>query len=231
MIKSLSVFFPAYNEEENIGATVEKAVAVLKEEPFRWELFVINDGSKDKTGEVADQLAKKYPQVKAVHKTNGGYGSALRAGFAASSNEWIVYTDGDGQFDFSELNKFLELADNADIVWGYRIKRQDPIHRLWFAKGWRISLLIFLGIRLRDPDCGFKMFKKSVIDAILPLESTRGAMINAELAAKARKKGFKIAQVGVHHYPRLAGNPTGANFQVILKSYLELLQLWWKLLK
>lgn len=231
MVKSLSVFFPAYNEEGNIERTTEKALAVLKTLDLKWEVIIIDDGSKDQTGKIADDLAAKHPQVKAVHQPNGGYGAALRAGFANSTLEWITYTDGDGQFDFAEITKMLEAAESADAVWGYRIKRQDPFYRLVFAKGWTISLWVLLGLRLKDPDCGFKLFKRSVIEAIMPLESRRGAMINAELAAKTKNKGFTIAQVGLHHYPRLAGKPTGANLQVIIKSYLDLLKLWWKLQK
>ena len=231
MVKSLSVFFPAYNEEGNIRNTVEKAIAVLKTLDLKWEIIIIDDGSKDKTGQIADELVEKYSQVRAVHQPNGGYGAALRAGFANSTLDWVTYTDGDGQFDFAEITNMLAAAENADVVWGYRIKRNDPFYRLLFAKGWTISLWLLLGLNLKDPDCGFKLFKKSVVESIMPLESRRGAMINAELAAKAQNKGFLIAQVGVHHYPRVAGKPTGANLQVIIKSYLDLLKLWWKLQK
>lgn len=231
---SLSVFFPAYNEEKNITSTTQKAVKVLKDLGIHeWEILLINDGSKDKTGEVADRLAQKYTNVHAIHQPNGGYGMALRAGFKNAKYELIAYTDADGQFDFSEVTKFLDHLGEADFIIGYRIKRQDPFFRLLFAKGWALSLLTFFGLKLKDVDCGFKMVKKEVVGKIqnnFPLQSTRGGMINAELAIKANKLGFKVAQVGVHHYPRLAGKPTGANLKVISRSYLDLLKLWWKLL-
>lgn len=229
MVKSLSVFFPAYNEAENLPTTVEKAVNVLKKLDLKWEIVIIDDGSKDNTLEVAEKLASKDKNIRVIHQKNGGYGMALRAGFYNAKNDWIAYTDSDGQFDFSEVTKFIEKAnEGADLVWGYRIKRSDPIFRLFFAKGWKLCLFIFFGLTLRDIDCGFKMVAKKVIETIPPLESTRGGMINAELAIKARKFGFKIAQVGVHHYPRLAGMPTGANFKVIVQSFVDLVKLRFK---
>lgn len=229
-VGSLSIFFPAYNEEANIESTVKKAVEIVKGLGVnKWELIIVNDGSKDKTGEVADRLAKEIQNVRVVHQENGGYGMAVRGGFYNSKYEWIVYTDSDGQFNFSEITKFLGLVDESDAIWGYRIKRQDPLFRLLNAKGWKLALWIFFGLDLKDVDCGFKMVKKQVIDTIPKLESTRGGMVNAELAIKAKKYGFKISQVGVNHYPRLHGKPTGANIGVIIQSFVDLFKLWLKL--
>lgn len=229
-VKNLSVFFPAFNEALNIPTTVEKAVGVLKGLNLdNWEVLIINDGSTDNEKEVGEELEKKFPNVRLINQTNGGYGKALRAGFKNSKYDWIVYTDADGQFDFSEINKFLEKSEDADFMIGYRMKRRDPFFRLLFAKGWALSLFIFFGLHLRDVDCGFKMIRREVLEAIPPLESTRGGMINAELAIKAKKMGFRVIEIGVHHYPRLAGKPTGANIKVVIISYLNLLKLWWKL--
>ncbi len=229
MVKSLSVFFPAFNEEENIKNTVEKAVQVLKKLNLKWEVIVIDDGSKDKTGQIADQLAEKYPEVRVVHQENGGYGMALRAGFEASKYDWIAFTDADGQFDFSEINKFIDKSDQADLVMGYRIKRSDPFIRLVMAFGWKIVIFLFFGTWFKDIDCAFKLINKKVFETIGPLESTRGAMISPELVLKAQKKKIKIAQVGVHHYPRLYGKPTGSNLKVILISFRDLFRLWLRL--
>jgi glycosyltransferase involved in cell wall biosynthesis len=228
-VKQLSVFFPAFNEEGNIAQTTEKALAVLKKLDLdNYEVIVVNDGSRDKTSEVAHELAKKNSHVKVVDQENGGYGMALRAGFSNAKYDWIVYTDADGQFDFSEINKFLEKAENNDYIIGYRMKRNDPFYRLIFAKIWALSVFFLFWIWVRDIDGGFKMINKRVLDKIPALKSTRGAMINAELLIKTKKYGFKIAQVGVYHYPRLAGKPTGASIKVIIQSYLELLKLWLK---
>ena len=227
---NLSVFFPSYNEEGNIAATVENARRVLRSLKLRYEILIVDDGSNDRTGEIAEVLARKYPEVKVFHKQNGGYGTALRAGFEKSGYDWIVYTDADGQFDLAEINKFLEKAQAADYIIGYRIKRQDPLYRLIFARLWAFSVFLLFGIWVKDLDCGFKMIHKRVLRKIPALTSTRGAMINAELLIKAKRAGFKIVQVGVNHYPRKAGQPTGASIRVIFKSYLELFKLWFKLI-
>lgn len=229
VVKQLSVFFPAFNEEGNIVTTAEKAVAVLEKLDLNYEVIIINDGSRDRTSEVSHELAKKNKHVKVVDQENGGYGMALRAGFKNAKYDWIVYTDGDGQFDFSEIGKFLKKADEGnDYIIGYRIKRNDPFYRVIFAKIWALSVFFLFWIWVRDIDGGFKMINRRVLDKIPALKSTRGAMINAELLIKTKKYGFKIAQVGVNHYPRMAGKPTGANIKVIIQSYIELLKLWLK---
>jgi len=230
MVKNLSVFFPVFNEEGNIATTVNKAVVVLDKLKIDYEIIVVNDGSTDKTAQVVEKLTGQNSKIKLIsHPQNLGYGEALKSGFYNARYDVVVYTDGDGQFDFSEVTKFLEKIKDNDLVIGYRIKRRDPLFRILFKKGWKLSLLLSFGMTLKDVDCGFKMIKKSVLAKIPHLESTRGAMINAELAISAKKYGFKVGQVGVNHYPRLTGVPTGAGLRVIFRSYIDLLRLWWKL--
>lgn len=229
-VDTLSVFFPIYNEEKNIPVTVEKAIKVLKTLGLeKYEIILVDDGSKDKSLEIIDDLAKKYDFIRAIHQLNGGYGSALRAGFANAKYDWVVYTDADGQFDFSEVTKFLDKAEESDIIYAYKIKRNDPFFRTIAAAGWALSLFLILGLKVKDVDTGFKMVNKKVLEKISPLESTRGGMINAELVLKAKKAGFKFAQVSVNHYHRLHGKPSGVKLSVIIQSYLDLFKLWWKL--
>lgn len=229
-LKRLSVFFPAYNEENNLATTVEKAIKVLKELKLTdWEVLIVDDGSTDQTGVVADQLAQKYDRLRVIHQANGGYGAALQTGFYSSQFEVITYTDADDQFDFSEVNKFIEALNESGLVVGYRLRRAEGFLRSLFAKGWALSVWAFFGLSLKDVDCGFKMIRREVLEKIPHLESKRGGMINAELAISANQAGFRIAQVAVHHYPRLTGAPTGANLKVIVSSYLDLLKLWWQL--
>lgn len=229
-LKELSLFFPAYNEEANLADTVEKAIPTLKKIADRYEIIIVNDGSKDKTGEVAEKLAKKYSFIRVItHSPNQGYGAALRSGFYNSKYDWIVTVDSDGQFDFSEVVKLIEKNKEADVVIGYRINRQDPLVRKIFGWGWTLLANLLLGIKVRDVDCAFKLTKKKVIDSISKLESTRGGMISPEFLGKASKAGFKIIEVGVHHYPRKEGKQTGANLKVILKSFVDLGKLWWKI--
>lgn len=230
-INTLSVFFPAYNEEKNIPNTVEKAVEVIKKLGLKdYEIIVINDGSKDRTAEVTAELQKGNSHIRLInHESNKGYGEAIKTGLYNARFPWIVYTDSDGQLDFAEVTKFLEKADGVDMVVGYRIDRQDPAIRRLFGWGWTLLSNILLGIGVRDVDCAFKLIKKEIVEKIPHLESSRGGMISPELLAKVKKMGFKVEEVGVHHYPRQAGNPTGADVKVILKSFIDLGRLWWKI--
>ena len=229
-LDGLSLFFPAYNEEGNIKNTVEKAIPVLKNVASKYELLIVDDGSKDKTGEIADKLAEEYSFIRVVHRhPNQGYGAALKSGFYNSKQEWIVFTDSDGQFDFSEVTRLIEKSGEADIVAGYRINRQDPLMRKIFGFGWTFLSRLLLDVGVRDVDCAFKLVKKKVIDTIPPLQSTRGGMISPELLGRAKKAGFKIVEVGVHHYPRKEGKQTGANLKVIFKSFMDLGKLWWQI--
>lgn len=229
-LSALSVFFPAYNEEPNIGATVSKAAAFLPKVARTWEIIVVNDGSKDKTGEIVKNLAGKDKRIRLItHSPNRGYGEALKSGLYRAKYDLIAFTDADGQFDITELAKLVAKIGKADLVAGYRIERQDPFVRKLFGWGWTKLANLLLGINVRDVDCGFKLLKKEIIKKIPRLESVRGGMISPELLAKAKKSGFKIAEVGVHHYPRAKGKQTGADIKVIFRSFADLGKLWWQL--
>lgn len=227
-MKNLSVFFPAYNEEGNIASTVHRAVEILKDLDLEYEVIIVDDGSTDKTGEIADRLASEIPGVSVVHHPNQGYGGALRSGFENSKYEWVAFTDADGQFDFAEIKKFLKFTESADLILGYRLGRADSFLRRFFTWGWSLLPRILWGLNVRDYSCGFKLIKKEVIDAVGPIESEE-KVFQIEFLVKARKKGFRFAEVGVHHYPRKGGSQTGANFKVTLRSLKELFKLWWKL--
>lgn len=225
-LKNLSVFLPAYNEEDSITSTVEDVVKVLKELKIEWELLVINDGSKDNTAEVVKKLELKYPDVRLInHEVNKGYGRALKTGFAQAKFPWVAFVDSDGQFDFEEIKKLIEKTDEADVILGYRLNRADPFQRRIFTWGWKMLAFVMLGLNVRDYSCGFKLIKKKVIEDISPIESEE-KVTQIEMLIKAKKKGYKFAQVGVHHYPRTAGIPTGANLSVVWKSFKDMHKLW-----
>lgn len=231
-IKEISVFFPFYNEEANITSTVTKAINVLDKVAKEWEILMVNDGSSDNTLKIARKLAKEDNRLKVInHRQNKGYGEALKSGFYNAKHSWIATIDGDGQFDFSEITKLWEKTDKAQVVIGFRIERRDPLIRIIFGWGWTALANFLLGINVRDVDCSFKLVRKEVIEKIPHLESTRGGMISPELLAKAKKEGFIIDQVGVHHYPRKVGHQTGADIKVIIKSFVDLLGLWKNLRK
>lgn len=232
-IDSLSVFFPAYNEEANIANTVKKASDVLQKLPLKkYEIIIVNDGSKDRTGQVADELARKNNNIRVIHHNpNRGYGEALKSGFVNAKYDWIAFTDSDGQFDFSEITNFIEKQEetNADLVIGYYRQRQVSLFTKITTKVfWEPVVFVLFGLHVKDIDCAFKLISKKVIDTISPLEAKKGAFISSELLVKAKKAGFKIVEEGITHHARLAGRSTGRNLDVIIQSYLDLFKLWWK---
>ncbi|MBU4098733.1 glycosyltransferase family 2 protein [Patescibacteria group bacterium] len=230
-LPELSIFFPFWNEEKNIETVIKKAMPIAEKIADNWEIIMIDDGSSDKTLSIAKKLVEKNKNLRIIsHLPNRGYGAALKEGFNKSKFKYIIFNDGDNQFDFLEVDKFIEFIGTADLVIGYRKKRNDVnlLKRLLLMnmlKAWDFILFHFY---FRDIDCGFKMFTREALDKIGPLRS-EGAMITTEILAKAKRKKLKIKEVGVTHYPRLQGAQSGANFPVIVRAVLESLQLWYDL--
>ena len=230
-LPELSIFFPFWNEQDNIEQVVRDAIPVAAKVADKWEIIMVDDGSADKTLQIAQKLASKDKRLRVVsHQPNRGYGAALTSGFSDARYNFVVFTDGDGQFNFSEVTKFVDVIDSADMVIGFRKKRRD--HKLFkrlllmnLLKVWDFILFRF---SFKDIDCGFKMFKKSAIEKLMPLRS-EGAMITTEILAKAKRKKLKIVEVGVTHYPRKLGHQSGANLPVIIRAVLESFILWYDL--
>ncbi len=232
MFNELSLFLPTYNESGNIEKVVLNARKVLLEKAKKWEIIVVNDGSKDNTREIIEKLHQEDSRIRLInHEVNKGYGGSLQSGFYNSKYEWITFIDSDGQFDFGEINKFYDeqKRTNADLVIGYYKKRQVSKLKIITSKMWELSVFILFGLHVKDIDCGFKLISKKVIDRIPRLESERGAFISSELLIKSRKAGFKIVEIPVTHYPRVIGKGTGRNIRVIIKSFVDLARLWKKL--
>lgn len=226
-IDQLSIFFPFWNEEDSIEEVVSRAIRIVDQVALKWEMLLIDDGSSDKTLEKAEKLAEKHSNVKVIsHTPNRGYGAALKEGFENSKYKYVVFTDGDLQFDFSEVNRFIEEIEDADLVIGYREKRKDNFIRHILMNLLKVWDFIFFGIHFKDIDCGFKMFKKTALNDIMPLRS-EGAMITTELLAKAKKKKLKIKEVKVSHLERKTGDQSGGNISVVIRAILESLILWW----
>ncbi len=228
----LTFFFPAFNEEENVDTTVRRALEEIG--PLvdgSIEVLVVDDGSTDRTPELADALAAADPRVRVHHQPNRGYGGALRAGFDHSRGELICFSDGDLQFDLREMELLLtRLADTkrpVDVVIGWRRKRRDPPHRIFIAKTYNAIVSALFGLRVRDIDCAMKLFRREVFDGLrLTADSP---FLSAELLIKLRARGERMAQVGVTHYPRAAGTNTGASFRKILRTFRDIGKLRWAL--
>lgn len=232
-LESLSVFFPAYNEEDRIATTVNRALKVLPKVAKKWEVLVINDGSSDNTGKVVDDLARKHKGVRAIHhKVNRGYGGAFKSGIYNAKYDWIAFTDSDGQFDFSEIKNFIkkQKETSADLVIGYYKKRQVEKFKIITSKMWEFVVFLLFGLKVKDIDCGFKLISKKIVDQLPGLESERGAFISSEFLIKAKKKGAKIVEIPVTHYPRAGGTGTGRDIKVIVSSFKDLFKLWLKTL-
>ncbi len=226
---SISIFFPAYNDEGTIASMIIKAIMMLKEITDDYEIIVINDCSPDSSGKIVEELAKKYKKVRVIHHDkNKGYGGALKTGFNAAKKELIFYTDGDGQYDVFELRKLLPLmTKDVDEVNGYKLNRADLFWRIFLGRMYHYGTKILFNLKVRDVDCDFRLIRKKVFDKI-NLKSNSG-LICVELIRKLQDANFKIKEVGVHHYWRAHGKSQFFNFRRIGKTLIDMLNLWWNL--
>ena len=225
---SLSIFFPAYNEEGNIRQSVETAISVATLSPFigEFEILIVNDGSTDNTLTVARELAARYSTVRVVdHVVNCGAGAAVKSGIQAAKMDYIFFTDADLQFDIVEIQNLIIHLQKYPVVIGYRSPRQDPLMRLLNAKAWNFLNRMFFQLKARDIDCAFKIFRRDVIQ---PIElKANGAMMLAEILIRLQRSHVAIKEVPVSHFPRVAGSPTGAKLSVILRAFREMARLFW----
>jgi putative flippase GtrA len=217
----LSIVLPAYNEEQVILQTVGEVVTILDAWSADFEVLVVDDGSTDRTGEFVAAYSAYDPRVRLItHASNQGYGGALKSGFAAASKDLTLFMDADGQFSIRDLAPLLLEIDRVDAVLGYRIQRQDSWLRLVNARGWSLLVALALGVRVRDLDCALKLFRTEFLHAYPP--TTDSALINAELVYTLVRTGASYCEVGVHHFARVAGRPTGANPRVIARALFAL---------
>jgi glycosyltransferase involved in cell wall biosynthesis len=228
---SLSVFFPAYNDAPSLPALVRKTFATLERHVADYEVIVVDDGSRDATGEVLEELRREFsPWLRVVtHAQNRGYGGALRSGFAAAQKEFVFYTDGDGQYDVGELPRLLELVGPATgLVNGYKLERHDPRHRVWIGKC--LQLLRAPAVPHSHPRYRLRLPADPARPAgsKIHLTSTSGT-ICVELVRKLELSGCQVVEVGVHHYPRLHGRSQFFRIRSLAVTLLQLVRLWVRL--
>ena len=229
-VPSLSVFFPAYNDAGTIASLVMTAVQVAGTLTPDFEVIVVNDGSRDDTPRLLDQLARIYPDhVRVVHhEQNRGYGGALRTGFATATKDWVFYTDGDGQFDPSEVTAlWTKLADDVDWVNGWKISRSDPAHRIVIGRLYHHVVKTLFRLRVRDVDCDFRLMRRRIFETV-HLEKDSG-VICVEMMKKFQDAGFRVAEHPVHHYHRAHGRSQFFNFARVFRTLVDLMKLWWQL--
>jgi glycosyltransferase involved in cell wall biosynthesis len=226
---SLSVFFPAYNDSGTIASLVITALQTASKLTPNYEIIVVNDGSSDSTAQILDELARIYPQLKVVtHEVNRGYGGALRTGFATATKDVIFYTDGDAQYDPSEITALWPaLAPGVDLVNGYKISRSDPLHRIIIGRIYHHTVKVLFGLHVRDVDCDFRLLRRTIFDRVR-LEKNSG-VICLEMMKKIQDAGFTIVEVPVHHYHRAHGQSQFFNFPRLFRTGIDVLKLWYAL--
>lgn len=229
MAPGLSIFFPAYNDSGTIASLVIAARATAQKLTQDFEVIVVNDGSADHTADIVDELARTYPEVRVIHHPkNRGYGGALRSGFSGATKEFIFYTDGDAQYDPTELELLWpKMVPGVDVVNGYKISRSDPMHRIIIGRVYHHTVKLLFGLKVRDVDCDFRLLRRSVFDRI-SLEHNSG-VICLELMKKLTDAGCVIAEVPVHHYHRAFGKSQFFNFPRLWHTAQDVLKLWYKL--
>jgi glycosyltransferase involved in cell wall biosynthesis len=227
--KGLSIFFPAYNDSGTIASLVITALQTARTLTSDHEVIVVNDGSKDRTPDILEELARLYPQVRVVHhETNRGYGGALRTGFATATRELVFYTDGDAQYDPAEMTAlWRRFDDTVDLVNGYKISRSDPLHRVIIGRIYHYTVKLLFGLTVRDVDCDFRMMRRSIFDTV-HLEKNSG-VICLEMMKKITDAGFRIAEVPVHHYHRAYGKSQFFNFRRLYRTAIDVMKLWYAL--
>ncbi len=222
---ALSLVFPVCDEERNLEALFESALSIGSRLASDLELVIVDDGSRDRSAEIIDQWKSSDLRIRVVrHPANRGYGAALRSGLREARGELVFFSDADLQFDLAELAKLLEHTDDFDIVAGYRSPRRDPWPRRLLAWGWGCIIRALFGLRIRDIDCAFKVFRRPVLDGI-PIESI-GAFVNTEMLVRAAAAGCRIHQVPVTHHRRRFGRQSGARPRVIWRAFLEMATLY-----
>jgi len=224
----LSVFFPAYNDSGTIASMVIRTVQTASKLTPDFEVIVVDDGSADGTAAIADELARTYPQVRAVHHPiNRDYGAALQTGFRAATKELIFYTDGDAQYDPTELTLLWDRIGDADLVNGYKISRADPVHRIFIGRVYHHVVSLMFGLKLRDVDCDFRLMRRTIFERI-NLEKTSG-IICVEMMKKIQDAGFRIVEVPVHHFHRAYGTSQFFNVRRLARVARDLMLLWYAL--
>jgi glycosyltransferase involved in cell wall biosynthesis len=228
VLESLSIFFPIYNEVANIPLLIDSANKIIPKLVKDYELIIINDGSDDGSEEVAKSLIKNQAHWRLVsHQKNLGYGEVLKTGIRSAKKDWIFFTDGDLQFDFKELAKFLVHTDKHQVIIGYRQKRAEGWARSFNARLFKLYIDILFRLHVKDIDCAFKLIKA---DLLKNLKLNSGsAFTSSEILYRLKKQKIKFKELSVTHYPRRYGRATGANFKVIVKACYEALETYLKI--
>ena len=226
---SVSIFHPRYNDWGTMGSMVLMTIRTAERLKLDYEVIIVDDGSDAHTLELLESIEAQYPQVRILkHEKNRGYGGALRSGFSAATKDWIFYTDGDAQYDVRELELLIEKADDVvDVVQGYKINRNDPLHRKIIGRVYHRIVKTAFGLKLRDVDCDFRLLRRAIFDKIQLVHDS--GVICCEMMTKIQRAGFKLVEVPVHHHQRAHGKSQFFNFPRVFRVARNLTSLWFRL--
>jgi glycosyltransferase involved in cell wall biosynthesis len=229
-IPSLTIFYPCYNDGGTIATMIIRGMQAAAALTDDFEILVINDGSEDDSAQILDEMVRLYPgRVRVSHQERpSGYGGVLRKGFASAGKDWIFYTDGDAQYDPRELTLLADqLQADTDMVNGYKIKRRDPLIRVWIGLAYQYFVKLAFGLVIRDVDCDFRLLKRSIFDRVKLL--SKSGTITFEMVKKIQDAGFKIREAPVHHYYRQYGVSQFFNIPRVVRTLVDLIRWWWRL--
>jgi glycosyltransferase involved in cell wall biosynthesis len=228
-VESISAFFPCFNDDATITSMVNAAVKTVEEVGADGEVIVINDGSTDGSQEVLEDLSDSQPWLRiVVHEHNRGYGGALLSGFASATKQWVFYTDGDAQYDPTELALLVDAAGpDVDVVQGYKLQRGDNIARRVIGRVYHRFVRAVFGLKVRDTDCDFRLIRRTLLDRVNLVHTT--GVICVEMVRKFQDAGARFVEVPVHHYPRTYGRSQFFRLSSVARSLRDLAALWVRL--
>jgi len=228
ILPSLSIYFPAYYDENTVEPLTRACVKAASALTDDFEIIIVDDHSPDKTGEIADRLAREIPQVRVIHHAqNKGVGEAMITGYKEAKKEYVFYTDGDAQYDVAELPLLAEHAASYELVIGYRLKRAEGFQRIFTSRSFHFLIWLFFGVHYRDIDCSFKLIHRNVLRQMSFY--TRSGLIDAEMMIQAKKLKVPVKEVGVHHYPRKFGSSRCLRMGLVFTMLKDIVRLRLKL--
>ena len=221
----MSVFFPVYNDEATVARVTEKALRVCREITDTYEVIIVDDGSPDASGRIADALAEEHDAVKVIHHPhNRGYGAAVRSGLQASRYEWICFTDGDDEYDLRDLKKLWHLRHHYDLIITFRYVRRYSGFRILLSRVYNVVLRHMFFTRYRDVSTGLRLVRRSLIDE-LTLEAT-SPFIGAEIAIKSMLKGYRVGEMGIQTFPREFGRGNSTTPRNIYRTIVDMVRCY-----
>lgn len=232
MKPSITIAIPAYNEEENIEWVVKDCLKSLPKYFKNYEVLVVDDGSRDKTGKILDRIAKKNKKVRVIHQVNGGYSQAMAVGIQNAKKDFVAYVPADGQYTVNDMSKMYPLMDSSDIVLGYRGVRKDyNTYRKILSYGYLIFLRILFGIDVKDLN-GPTIWRTKQAKKLKKIYSvnSKGVFILAEIVARFKRKGLVISQAPSVYRSRRGGAVKNTKFKVVRNTYEDAFKVWWKML-